>query len=801
MVDEQEQQAATSGQIERGDFLKWAGLLGLTPALAEALFQRQETAYAAETKSAAAATTSTSTFTPVRPPATPLVVRAPYVNTWQFGDNLAGQWPKFWNGVIKAIAGIIRVDGAPYVFMGDPRVDGNPIQLVTQKDLTVTPTQSIYTLQAGPVTLTLTFLSPVEANDLRRLSMPLSYISARAHSNDGAAHQVSLYVDISGEWAHPNTGALIKWDRQQAATMRGSLTALTVTAANPTILAEKFDDNNLYSEYPSWGVATLAAQDAPNVTFQIAADTVARSNAVSGGRLDNTIDADMPRAINDRFPVLAFNSDLGAVGAQPTSPFTLIIGHIREPAVNYLGRPLPPLWRAYWPRWQSMVSFAFDDATSARGRANTLDAKIESDAMAAGGANYYALCALALRQAFAGTELVQSPSGAPWIYLKEISSDGNVSTVDVTYPGCPAFLYMNPRLMKPLLDPIFDNCERPVSRGGWPKKFAIHDIGSHYPNATGHPDGDEEDMPVEESANMLIMTASYLLRVSRSEASAYATQHYKILRQWATYLTSDNGSGSGNSNALDPLFQNQTDDFSGFIGHSVNLALKGILGVGAMSVIAGFAGQTTDQQTYGALARQYIQQWADMAQDPSQAHLMLTYTEGAQGGNGATNGAGTWSLKYNAYPDKLLGLNLLSGLKPNPAGGDPNDEPVLQEEAAWYKTQEDTYGIALDSRHTVAPGNQGTYTKGDWELWTAASTDDATLRGDIVRLLYAFLNNTPSRVPFTDFYNQHTAQQAGFQARPVVGAMFAILTLTAGTVSGPVAPTPSADKVGRTARR
>jgi len=147
-----------------------------------------------------------------------------------------------------------------------------------------------------------------------------------------------------------------------------------------------------------------------------------------------------------------------------------------------------------------------------------------------------------------------------------------------------------------------------------------------------------------------------------------------------------------------------------------------------------------------------------------------------------------------------LGLNLLAGLKPNPAGGDPNDEPVLTEEAAWYKTQEDTYGIALDSRHTTAPGNKGTYTKGDWELWTAASTDDATLRADIIRLLYAFLNNSPSRVPFTDFYNQNTAQQAGFQARPVVGGMFAILTLTAGTLAGPVSSTSSA-KSTSSARR
>ena len=41
-----------------------------------------------------------------------------------------------------------------------------------------------------------------------------------------------------------------------------------------------------------------------------------------------------------------------------------------------------------------------------------------------------ALCALAMRQAYAGTELVVR-NGQPWAFFKEISSDGNVSTIDV----------------------------------------------------------------------------------------------------------------------------------------------------------------------------------------------------------------------------------------------------------------------------------------------------------------------------------------------------------------------------------
>jgi len=33
----------------------------------------------------------------------------------------------------------------------------------------------------------------------------------------------------------------------------------------------------------------------------------------------------------------------------------------------------------------------------------------------------------------------------------------------------------------------------------------MHDLGSSFPNATGHPDGRDEYMPVEECGNMLIM--------------------------------------------------------------------------------------------------------------------------------------------------------------------------------------------------------------------------------------------------------------------------------------------------------
>jgi len=241
-------------------------------------------------------------------------------------------------------------------------------------------------------------------------------------------------------------------------------------------------------------------------------------------------------------------------------------------------------------------------------------------------------------------------------------------------------------------------------------------------------------MPIEESANMLLMTTAYLNATDAADASAYAIRHYKILKQWADYLV---------PNTLNPEFQNQTDDFTGKIAHSSNLALKGILAVGAMGEIAKYAGKTKDYTYYSQQASALITQWVSLSQDPSGQHLKLAYDQ-----------PGTWSLKYNAFPDKLLGLNLI------PAS-------VLQEEAAWYTNQEEPFGIPLDIRHT--------YTKADWELWTAASTDDPDLRQFLVDALYYFADTSPSRVPFTDWYDTISDTQDGFQARPVIGGLFSIL--------------------------
>ncbi|MFJ2960632.1 glutaminase domain-containing protein [Streptomyces sp. NPDC087270] len=718
----------------RRELLAWAG--ALTAAAATGGWLTAGTAAAATANAAApgaaplgahaAAAAPASTFAPLRPPAVPLAVRSPYLSTWLPADNLAGTWSTFWNGHVTALCGLARIDGAAYVFAGAPSLpDGPALTPMTQVSLELTATRSVYRLSGGGVTLTVTFLSPVDLGDLRRQSVPLSYVTVRAESGDGQPHAVDVHLDVSGEWVHGDTSTPIRWAQQQA----GAMTVLTARPATPGVLQENGDQ-------ASWGQLVLAAPTGSGVTWQIGQDTVVRAASAGGGQLAGTVDSGQPRAISDRWPVLGLNRDFGTVQpGTPSAEFTATLGHVRTPAVSYLGTQLQPWWTHYWSSWTDMVQWFDADHAAALSAATALDQRVHDDAAAAVGGgttgeHYAAVCALALRQAVAGTELVDR-GGSPWAFLKEISSDGNMSTIDLVYPAFPAYLYLSPDYLRLLLEPLLDYPEH----GGWPKEFAEHDLGSSYPNATGHNDGDEEDMPVEESANTLIMAAALIQRLPAADASSFATAHYPILRQWAEYLT---------ANALDPGFQNQTDDFTGFIAHSANLALKGIIGIGAMGVVAAAAGNGSDAAHYATVARGYVSQWTTLAADSSGAHLKLAYDQD-----------GTWSLKYNGFPDRLLGLDLV------PTG-------TAAREAAWYASQAGGYGVVLDPRND--------YTKGDWELWTAAwLADHGGTRDALVEGVYGFADTTPQRVPFSDWYTVASAAQRGFQCRPVVGGMFALL--------------------------
>ena len=343
-----------------------------------------------------------------------------------------------------------------------------------------------------------------------------------------------------------------------------------------------------------YGYYYWATQNTANLTYQSGQDTTVRTNFANTGKLPNTKDTNY-RAIQNAWPVFGFAVDLGVVGAQATSTL-FVIGLAQQQAIQFDGAKgivsLPSLWTSYYPTDLAALSFFYDDYATSE---SNFGSQLITDAVAAGGQDYLTITSLAARHAFAATQFVGTPSKT-YLFLKEISSDGNVQTVDIIFPFHPILLYSNPGLLKLLLDPLFENQEA----GQYPHKYSMHDLGSHYPNATGHPDGNDEQQPLEECGNMLIMALAY---AQRKKDTAYLAQHYKILQQWTQYLIQE---------ALYPANQISTDDFAGPLANQTNLALKGMIGIEAMAVIANLTGHAADGANYTQIAHSYISKWQNL---------------------------------------------------------------------------------------------------------------------------------------------------------------------------------------------
>lgn len=128
---------------------------------------------------------SSITHHPVLPPSYPLAVRNPYLSTWMPSDRvqqLPYAEPQFWAGQELGWSVIVRVNGQAYSLMGVPDADANNIRPATVRRAEFTATHSIFDLTAGPVAVTLDFLSPVSPSNYVRQSLPFSGLCAIYYS-------------------------------------------------------------------------------------------------------------------------------------------------------------------------------------------------------------------------------------------------------------------------------------------------------------------------------------------------------------------------------------------------------------------------------------------------------------------------------------------------------------------------------------------------------------------------------------------------------------------------------------------
>ncbi|KAI1429181.1 glutaminase GtaA [Xylaria sp. FL1777] len=670
-----------------------------------------------------------STFSPARPPAIPLAVKAPYLNTWLNvgsdggnGGYLAGEWPVLWTQHITAWTGMIRVDGTTYQWMGAVPNSQN----VNQTEFSYTSTRSNFVMDVGgKVEMNITFLSPVTPNDLKRQSLPFSYLDVDVHSLDGDSHDVQLYADVSGEWASGDLNAVIEWDYGTS----DGVAYHKFYRQSQTEITES-------SELPNWGTFYWSTGDSDALTFQSSSDVIVRGAFKDNGVLPNTKDTSF-RAVNNNWPVFGLAKDLGSVGGDSVNTL-FTIGITQDNAVQLLGAgsgltTYPSLWTSYFDSDLAAVTFFYNDYETAAGLATDLDDKVASDSIAAGGQDYLTITSLSVRQTFGALQFTGTDSD-PLVFLKEISSNSDIQTVDVIFPAIPLILYTNPNLLNYLLKPLFLNQEN----GHYPNTNAIHDLGT-FPLAKGYPDGTDEPQPLEECGNMIIMVLAY---AQRTDDTDYLNQHYEILQKWAGYLVDE---------SLIPADQISTDDFAGSLANQTNLAIKGIIGLRAMAEISDLTGHADDAASYLDTANSYIDQWQTLginsAADPP--HTTLSY------GDASSHG-----LLYNLYANSLLGFDY-----------DFVPQSVYDMQSAFYPTVALEYCVPLDTRHT--------YSKTDWQLWAAAIASEDT-RSDFISRIASWINVTPTNRAFSDLYDCASGNYPPgitFTARPVVGGHFALLAL------------------------
>ncbi len=574
-----------------------------------------------------------------------------------------------------------------------------------QKSLDMNATQTAYRFACGGVELTLTFTSPLIITDPDIMSRPVSYISFKLKSNDGAAHDAQLYFGASTDLAVNLPSQQVTASQYQS----GGLSLLKAGTVEQPVLQKKGDDLRI-----DWGYVFIGAPSSQK-PIQNIYTTDKSIERFTGSRVSTESNSTQGKSL-----MLGTIYKIGKVQNNEVEKL-ILVGYDDLYAIQFFHQNLKGWWKLQpGITIEKTLQDAYKNHQAIMQKCEALNKMIYNDALKAGGETYARLCITAYRQCIAAHSLVRSPQGEWLFFSKENFSNGCINTVDVTYPSAPFFLAYNPKLMEGMLNGIFYYCEK---SGIYKQPFAAHDLGT-YPQANGQVYG--EAMPVEESGNMIILTAA----IAKAEGNAsLAKKHWQTLTQWVSYLEKE---------GLDPADQLCTDDFAGHLARNANLSVKAIVGVGCYAMLADMLGDKNTAQKYRAMAKDMAEKWQGLASTGD--HYALTY-----------NDKNTWSQKYNLVWDKIMHLGLFP-------------QQVYDKEIAYYLTRQNEFGLPLDSRKT--------YTKSDWVLWTSTLAGNQNDFEKLIGPIYHYTTNTPTRVPLSDWHETTDGRQVGFQARSVVGGYF-----------------------------
>ncbi|KAI0633572.1 hypothetical protein C8Q77DRAFT_1217931 [Trametes polyzona] len=571
------------------------------------------------------------------PASVPLIVRSPYLSSWYNGTDgaleVSRSWPIYWGRLVCSI----RIDGQTYIWTGiDHPTLGCLNASVTNTK--ITPTRTIFMMRAGPMNVTITYLSPIEPSDFVLQSFPFSYVSVEASSMDGQAHDVQVYAEISGGWLSADWNKVVRWTHYS--------TQSSVVHNIQLDTPHKYVEVNQQAQD---GGGFLAMSTRPGITWQIDRDATCRGHFHDSGNLTNA--SGVPFGPIGYSTVFAISVALGQIESMP-SPVTWAVGYVRNPTIAYTDtsgatHDLSPYYVTRYPATD--INQAIDDFTTgfpqAQQRAIALDNAILGNALAIS-SQYADLVSLAARQTLASLDITVSTGtdGKPnasdvRIFMKDTGSPttGRVNPVEKMYSALPMLLCFNPSLVGPMLVPLLEAQDGPVG-----PQYAAQDLGLAYPNATGLRGGHSQG--IEETGNMLIMMYAH---ARFSGDGTLIGRHYSLAKRWADYLT---------NNTLYPTGQLSADTEVLRSDNLTNLALKGIIATYASDLSAS---------------------WKTLSLSADGSHFLRTYGEKQ-----------SWALMYNLYADRLLGTGIV-------------DDALLQSQTAYYKSLLSSsagfYGLSIDS--------------------------------------------------------------------------------------------------------
>lgn len=385
----------------------------------------------------------------------PLAVRNPYLSTWLPG-NVASDAPtaelRFWQGQVIYWPVFARIDGVTYYCLSEVNGVSNA-SAAKQTGIEFTATHTIITLTAGPATVILDFFSPVSPSNYIRQSLPYSYLTVNVTSSSARKIQIFSGVDDSWSGSSGDLSADVRTGTD------GETVFVNVSNPNQTLYTE----NN---QMAAWGSIVFGSKPAASstLTYQYASRSTVQQAFVSGGHLAGTA-----TSYGEGY-VFGLSHDFGST---TSASATFGVGYDRSHSLDFLGTSYSGYYMSEYPTPASALPAFLADYESAHAESVMFDARVvaSGDAFST---NYTDLLEQSARQVYGAMDLVIPTStldtSSVIAFLKEISSNGDIDTVDVIFPTFPALYVISPEWIRLLLEPYLIY----INTGDWPQEYIPH---------------------------------------------------------------------------------------------------------------------------------------------------------------------------------------------------------------------------------------------------------------------------------------------------------------------------------------